>query len=105
MILPETDLEAATQKVDQLRGEFKRLNIMHQEQSMRQESVSLRVAAFPEHASNVKILIQTADKADYRAKSAGRDRVELAAVSQEVLITTMPQEQPPEVQGRRWLNG
>jgi predicted signal transduction protein with EAL and GGDEF domain len=41
------------------------------------------VAAFPEHGSTVKILIQMADKALYQAKATGRDRVEVAPTYRE----------------------
>ncbi len=87
VILPETPLAAAAEKAEQLREKFKCLNIMHQGQLLRRASISLGVAAFPEHASTVKILIQLADKALYQAKGAGRDRVVAAPVSQEDVET------------------
>ena len=83
VILPETSLAAAAQKAEQLREKFKSLNIMHQGQLLRRATISLGVAAFPEHGTTVQILIQMADKALYQAKEEGRDRVVVAAVSQE----------------------
>lgn len=44
-----------------------------------QVTVSIGVAAFPAHGMNPEQLIETADKAMYRAKSLGRDRVCSAA--------------------------
>ena len=38
-------------------------------------TVSIGVAAFPTHGMTPEELIETADKAMYRAKSLGRDRV------------------------------
>ena len=83
VILPETPLDAAAQKAKQLREKFKCLNIMHQGQLLRRATISLGVAAFPEHGTTVQILIQMADKALYQAKEEGRDRVAVAPVSQE----------------------
>ena len=40
-----------------------------------QVTVSVGVAAFPAHGTTPEELIETADKAMYRAKSLGRDRV------------------------------
>jgi PleD family two-component response regulator len=41
--------------------------------------VSVGVAAFPAHGTTPEALIETSDKAMYRAKSLGRDRVCSAA--------------------------
>jgi diguanylate cyclase (GGDEF)-like protein/PAS domain S-box-containing protein len=83
VIMPETTLLGAVQKAEKLREKFKNLNIMHQGQLLRRATISLGVAAFPEHGSTVKILIQMADKALYQAKAAGRDRVEVAPTYRE----------------------
>jgi diguanylate cyclase (GGDEF)-like protein len=83
IILPETSLVAAAQKAELVRENFKGLSIMHQGRLLRRATISLGVAAFPEHGSTVQILVQTADKALYQAKEEGRDRVVVAAVSQE----------------------
>lgn len=91
VILPETPLAAALQKAEYLREKFKCLNIMHQGQLLRRATISLGVAAFPEHGSTVQILTQTADKALYRAKEEGRDRVAVAPVSQDEEEEAVPQ--------------
>ncbi|MCL4500501.1 MAG: GGDEF domain-containing protein, partial [Deltaproteobacteria bacterium] len=83
VILPEMSLAAAGQKAEQLREKFKCLNIMHQGHLLRRATISLGVAAFPEHGTTVQNLIRMADKALYQAKEDGRDRVAVAAVSQE----------------------
>ena len=41
-------------------------------------TVSIGVAAFPEHGDALEALVQAADQALYRAKQEGRDRVEIA---------------------------
>lgn len=83
VILPDMSIAAAAQKAEQLREKFRSLNVMYQGKILRRATISLGVAAFPEHGSTVQILIQMADKALYRAKETGRDRVEVAPVSQE----------------------
>jgi diguanylate cyclase (GGDEF)-like protein len=47
-------------------------------------TASAGVAAFPEHGTEPKALIDAADAAMYRAKKEGRDRVVAASVPREV---------------------
>ncbi len=80
VILPETTLTAAVNKAEQLREKFRRLTIVYQGRILGRTTISLGVAAFPEHGITPKTLIQTVDKALYRAKEEGRDRVVAAPV-------------------------
>lgn len=80
VILPETTLRAAVNKAEQLREKFKRLTIVYQGRILGRTTISLGVAAFPEHGITPKSLIQTVDKALYQAKEEGRDRVVAAPV-------------------------
>jgi len=80
VILPEATLEAAVNKAEQLREKFKRLTIVYQGRILGRTTISLGVAAFPEHGITPKTLIQTVDKALYQAKEEGRDRVVAAPV-------------------------
>jgi two-component system cell cycle response regulator len=41
-------------------------------------SISLGVALFPDHGAEAHAIVEAADRALLRAKSKGRDRVELA---------------------------
>ncbi len=82
-ILPETTLEAAVNKAEQLREKFKRLTLVSQGRILGRATISLGVAAFPEHGITPKTLIQTVDKALYLAKEEGRDRVVAAPVVRE----------------------
>ncbi len=80
VILPETTLTAAVNKAEQLREKCKRLTIVHQGRILGRTTISLGVAAFPEHGITPQTLIQTVDKALYQAKEEGRDRVVVAPV-------------------------
>ena len=42
-------------------------------------TMSIGLAVFPDHAASVEGLLQCADKALYRAKNAGRNRLEVGA--------------------------
>ncbi len=83
VILPETTLTAVVDKAEQLREKFKRLTIVYQGRILGRTTISLGVAAFPEHGITPKTLIQTVDKALYQAKEEGRDRVMAAPVVSE----------------------
>jgi len=91
VILPETSLEVAAHKAEDLREKFKGLKITHQGQFLRRATISSGVAAFPEHGSTVQVLVRMADQALYRAKERGRDRVEVASPVPDDLGATLPQ--------------
>ena len=75
LVLPEAPLEVTVQRADHLRQEVKKINVHHGQQLVGGLTLSLGVAAFPEHASSPAGLLRIADLALYRAKSEGRDRV------------------------------
>ncbi|MGP8104839.1 MAG: diguanylate cyclase [Desulfobaccales bacterium] len=83
VILPGTALATVVNKAKQLREKFKRLTIVYQGGILGRTTISLGVAAFPEHGITPKALIQTVDKALYKAKAEGRDRVVVAPVVRE----------------------
>jgi len=80
VILPETTLAAVVNKAEQLREKCKRLTIVYQGRILGRTTISLGVAAFPEHGITPQALIQTVDKALYQAKEEGRDRLVVAPV-------------------------
>jgi diguanylate cyclase (GGDEF)-like protein len=61
-----------------LRLKMKELTILHQGRSMGMLTVSIGVAAFPEHGLSPKELMAAADAALYEAKNRGRDQVSVA---------------------------
>lgn len=79
LILPEAALNCAWSRAEQLREAAKHLHVSRLGESLGPVTVSLGVAAFPEHGASGEVLIETADAALYRAKSEGRDRVVVAS--------------------------
>jgi diguanylate cyclase (GGDEF)-like protein len=78
VILPDADTEDSLQRAEALRSKAKGIVVHHAERSLRTVTLSIGVACYPEHSGDARTLIQLADRALYRAKSAGRDRVVLA---------------------------
>jgi len=78
VIFPEAPLNTVIQLSEQLRTVILALQLQHFGQSLGQVSASFGVAAFPEHGSTTEELLRAADKALYKAKAAGRNRVEVA---------------------------
>lgn len=78
VVLPTADLNAAQARAERLRSKLHDLVVMHEGRSVGSISASFGVAALPDHGTTEKDLLQAADAALYRAKRAGRDRVELA---------------------------
>ena len=70
-----SSLKVAVERAERLRQEVKKINLHHGQQLIGGLSLSLGVAAFPEHASSPASLLRIADLALYRAKGEGRDRV------------------------------
>ncbi|MBM4078219.1 MAG: diguanylate cyclase [Planctomycetes bacterium] len=61
-----------------MRTGVRQLSVKHQGQMLGAISVSCGVACFPEHGSTTQEMLRAADQALYRAKQAGRDRIEVA---------------------------
>jgi len=79
IILPETGKEAAGQIAERIRNAIAAQPFPHQEsQPGGNLTISLGVAAFPNDACDIKTLVGQADKALYRAKEKGKNRVEPA---------------------------
>jgi diguanylate cyclase (GGDEF)-like protein len=78
LLLPDAALETAHQRAEQVRQAVKQLHVPHQDGLVGPITLSLGVAAFPQHGSTTETLLQVADNALYRAKHEGRDRVFVA---------------------------
>lgn len=80
LILPEADLEVASQRAEEIRVAVRAMGVNHLHRMIGGVTVSIGLAMFPEHADGGGRLKQLADAALYRAKREGRNRVEVAAV-------------------------
>jgi len=82
IILPTANLSAASGRAERIRSRVREMTVLHQGQSLGMITVSVGVAALPEHGTSPKELLEAADAALYRAKRDGRDRVVAAEVQQ-----------------------
>ncbi len=78
VVLPRTELGDALTIAERMREIAADLPLRHQGQLLERVTLSLGVACFPDHAESVEMLVKAADQALYRAKKAGRNRVEHA---------------------------
>jgi diguanylate cyclase (GGDEF)-like protein len=74
LLLPNMSLAAAQQRAEAWRRRFGEMRVECGEQRIG-TTVSIGIAEFPTHGRTAQGLIECADQAMYRAKSAGRDRV------------------------------
>lgn len=74
LILPETGIDDAWQKIDALRQDLAARPLLCHEVQV-SLTFSAGLACFPMHGTDMSTLISSADKALYRAKNQGRNRV------------------------------
>lgn len=86
LVLPETDIQQALITCEKIRRNVEQMRIP-QGHAQLQVTVSLGVAAFPQHALEKKSLISSADEALYVSKRAGKNRV---SVGRKVLLQIEP---------------
>jgi diguanylate cyclase (GGDEF)-like protein len=79
LILPDADLEQTRMRAEQLRHGIRHLTVQHHGQTLAAITLSLGVAAYPEHGTSSDEILSAADAALYAAKAEGRDRVTVAA--------------------------
>jgi diguanylate cyclase (GGDEF)-like protein len=75
LILPEASLEVTSRRAEVLRERVKVLHVPYRGALLGGITLSLGVAAFPQHGDSVDAVLRAADSALYKAKTAGRDRV------------------------------
>ncbi|MEN4101123.1 MAG: diguanylate cyclase [Anaerolineaceae bacterium] len=78
IVLPGATLENTRDRANQIREAVRQLKVQ-------QLTLSMGVAAFPMHGASGKDLLRAADMALYRAKKAGRDRVEVCGQPEQEL--------------------
>ncbi|MGA9533132.1 MAG: GGDEF domain-containing protein, partial [Anaerolineales bacterium] len=74
LVLPDAPLGAGQGKAEKIREDIAAFRMSYQGQSLGPITVSLGVAAFPEHGLDGDALLRLADAAMYRAKKEGRNR-------------------------------
>ena len=79
IVLPGADLDIARERAEEVCRSI-RSRCLEIENAILRVTMSAGVAAYPLHGETQEQLISQADKALYRAKQAGRNRVELAAI-------------------------
>jgi diguanylate cyclase (GGDEF)-like protein/PAS domain S-box-containing protein len=78
ILLTETGQQGALVRADKLRETVKQVKVVHEASLIEGLSLSIGIAAYPENGHTLKELLESADKALYRAKQRGRDQVGLA---------------------------
>jgi diguanylate cyclase (GGDEF)-like protein len=68
-------LPIALQRADNILDAVRRLQVKHRGQVLGSVTVSLGVAAFPQHGDTPEALIRSADRALYQAKERGRNKL------------------------------
>jgi diguanylate cyclase (GGDEF)-like protein len=78
LILPDASLVDTQHRAEQLREKVKQLRVRYRHQNLGSITISLGVACCPDQGLTGEAVIQAADRALYRAKKLGRDRVAVA---------------------------
>ena len=77
LILAEVDIEGARKCTESIREAIRHLSLNHRGQTLGTVTVSAGIAVCPMHGDTPEDLIHAADEALYRAKKAGRDRIDV----------------------------
>ena len=81
LVMPGAALPATQERAENLRQAVQALQVKYQDRLLKSPTLSLGVAIFPDHGVTAEEVIAAADAALYRAKQAGRDRVEIAGLN------------------------
>jgi diguanylate cyclase (GGDEF)-like protein len=79
VVLPRMPLATAMKRAEQWREAFDRQKVHYGDVEIG-TTMSIGLATYPDHAANADALIDCADRALYRAKSSGRNRLVVAAM-------------------------
>lgn len=80
-ILPETTLEKALERAEELRISLQSFRVEHLGHALGMVTISAGVAIYPTHGTTEKTIVKAADEALYRAKKSGRNRVVAAGTA------------------------
>jgi diguanylate cyclase (GGDEF)-like protein len=88
VILSNTELDGALMVAENIRGAVAALNIPHRSSPHEIQTISIGVAvAIPVHDESAVSLLMQSDRALYRAKDLGRNRVEAAVPTDGLLLS------------------
>jgi diguanylate cyclase (GGDEF)-like protein len=90
LVIADTAPDVALERAEQLRRQVSELSLKHRGQPMGAITISLGLAALPEHGTMPEVLLAAADSALYEAKRAGRDRVIRAPLDAEGALQGIP---------------
>jgi len=94
VILPELSTDDALARAESIRDMVSELRLYHRGEALREVTISIGVALYPQNGESPDQLVITADRALYEAKHLGRNRVVLADAAAAV---HPPQAHPHEV--------
>jgi len=90
IILSGASGDEAQKRAEQIRNKTRQLKLLHNGKELGQITISLGVAVYGQNCRTVKAILNSADKALYRAKDQGRDRVVMAHDETEFAETPQP---------------
>jgi diguanylate cyclase (GGDEF)-like protein len=76
--LPESPLDVTLARAEELRKAAHLFNVMHEGSVLSAVTITVGVAVYPDHGSDLDALVHAADEAMFRGKRAGGDRVQAA---------------------------
>jgi diguanylate cyclase (GGDEF)-like protein/PAS domain S-box-containing protein len=82
IILPDASLDDTHKRAMQWRETIKSIHVGRYDMALDPVTISIGVAAFPDHGKSVDDLLHIVDQALYSAKNAGRDCVMIAQLAQ-----------------------
>jgi diguanylate cyclase (GGDEF)-like protein len=81
IILPDTSPEAAFQRAEIIRERTSQLRLRFRNEALREVTISIGVATFPQSGATLEEMLRAADRALYAAKHGGRNQVVMSSVS------------------------
>jgi len=83
IVLPETSLADVWGRAEQMRERIKSRNLQYDGANMGSITLSIGVAAYPDHGMTTERILLASDAASYTAKSEGGDRIMMGQISPE----------------------
>lgn len=78
VLLSDVDPREFREKCDKIRHDIENIQITYRDMPLKNITATIGAALYPEHGETASQLIESADKALYRGKKAGRNRVHFA---------------------------